>query len=145
MAHNNPYAVPIQPPRYAPGTQFTVSGRNREDQQKSDAAIKLHIDKNNKIIAAGKHASPHAQEARRAAWNAHDAASRIDKNNKIKAAGKHASPHAQEARRAAGNAHDAASKEAQKWATIRAEQQEMREELELLEAQVARLRLQKNQ
>ena len=109
MAHNNPYAVPIQPPRYAPGTQFTVSGRNREDQQKSDAAIKLHIDKNNKIIAAGKHASPHAQEARRAAWNA----------------------------------HDAASKQAQNWATIRAEQQEMRGELKFLEAQVARL--QKNQ
>ena len=47
MAHNNPYAVPIQPPRYAPGTQFTVSGRKRVDQQNLDAAIKTHIDKNN--------------------------------------------------------------------------------------------------
>ena len=105
MAHNNPYAVPIQPPRYAPGTQFTVSGRKRVDQQKSDAAIKTHIDKNNNIIAAGKHASPHAQQARRAAWDA----------------------------------HDAASTQAQNWAKIKAEQQEMRSEFKFLEEEVKKL------
>ena len=110
MPHNNPYAVSIQPPQYAPGTRFTVSGRNRVDQQKSGdtkfgTAIKTHVDKNNEIIAAGGHASPHAQQARRAAWDA----------------------------------HDAASTQAQNWAKIKAEQQEMRSEFKFLEEEVKKL------
>ena len=43
MAHNNPYAVSIQPPPYAPGTRFTVSGRNRGDQQKLFESIQQHV------------------------------------------------------------------------------------------------------
>ena len=109
MAHNNPYAVPFQQTQYAPGTQSTVSGRNREDQQKSDADIKLHVEKNNNLIALGKHASPHAQQARRAAWNA----------------------------------HDAAPNQAQNWETIRAEQQQMQNELKKLENEFAEFQKQK--
>ena len=42
MAHNNPYAVPFQPSR-APGTLFTVSGRNRTNQDQLFNSIQEHV------------------------------------------------------------------------------------------------------
>ena len=90
----NPYLV----------KSLTVPGRGRGDPD-FEAAINAHLKKNDSIIASGQKASPHAQQARTAAWDA----------------------------------HDAASKQAQDWANIRAEQQEMRNELKILEQQVKKL------
>jgi hypothetical protein len=118
MADNNPYAVPFHPPQYAPGKQFTVSGQNRKDKQELYAAIARHINNVDKKVATGQHASPHARQARKAAWKAHE-----------EWLGLHQPA--------------SASKQAQEWIKNKAEQQEIRTELNILRDQVAELQKKK--